>query len=144
MAHNICFDTYWYSLQRLSWGGCMDGWLENEFLKKTPSPKFGLVSQLGTSDFGVCQFQVIPVSMRILKFWLQCIVHGCKFSDIMAHGAAPRSANWYQVNKTVHVIFEFNRLPWNWWIFSWIIHAVDFYFLSLCPKGMLQKLLLPE
>ena len=29
------------------WGG---GWLENEFLKKTPSPKFGLESQLGTSD----------------------------------------------------------------------------------------------
>ena len=38
-------------------GGWMDGWLENEFLKKTPSPKFGLESQLGTSDFGVCQFQ---------------------------------------------------------------------------------------
>ena len=29
------------------WGG---GWLENEILKKTPSPKFGLESQLGTSD----------------------------------------------------------------------------------------------
>ena len=29
------------------WGG---GWLENEFLKKTPSPKFELESQLGTSD----------------------------------------------------------------------------------------------
>ena len=28
----------------------MGGWLENEFLKKTPSPKFGLESQLGTSD----------------------------------------------------------------------------------------------
>ena len=26
------------------------GWLENEFLKKTTSPKFGLESQLGTSD----------------------------------------------------------------------------------------------
>ena len=35
--------------------GWMDGWLENEFLKKTPSPKSGLESQLGTSDFGVCQ-----------------------------------------------------------------------------------------
>ena len=34
----------------------MGGWLENEFLKKTPSPKFGLESQLGTFDFGVCQF----------------------------------------------------------------------------------------
>ena len=30
--------------------GGVDGWLENEFLKKTPSPKFGLESQLGTSD----------------------------------------------------------------------------------------------
>ena len=28
----------------------MVGWLENEFLKKTLSPKFGLESQLGTSD----------------------------------------------------------------------------------------------
>ena len=28
----------------------MDGLLENEFLKKTPCPKFGLESQLGTSD----------------------------------------------------------------------------------------------
>ena len=37
-------------------GGRVGGWLENEFLKKTPSPKFGLESQLGTSDFGVCQF----------------------------------------------------------------------------------------
>ena len=31
-------------------GGWVGGWLENEFLKKTPSPKFGLESQLGTSD----------------------------------------------------------------------------------------------
>ena len=30
--------------------GWVGGWLENEFLKKTPSPKFGLESQLGTSD----------------------------------------------------------------------------------------------
>ena len=30
--------------------GWVDGWLENEFLKKSPSPKFGLESQLGTSD----------------------------------------------------------------------------------------------
>ena len=29
----------------------MDWWLENEFLKKTPSPKFGLESLLGTFDF---------------------------------------------------------------------------------------------
>ena len=36
--------------------GWVGGWLENEFLKKTPSPKFGLESQLGTFDFGVCQF----------------------------------------------------------------------------------------
>ena len=35
----------------------MGGWLENEFLKKTPSPKYGLVFLLGTSDFGVCQKQ---------------------------------------------------------------------------------------
>ena len=34
----------------------MDGWLENEFLKKTPSPKFGLESLLGTFDFGVYHF----------------------------------------------------------------------------------------
>ena len=33
----------------------MGGWLENEFLKKTPSPKFGLESLPGTFDFGVCQ-----------------------------------------------------------------------------------------
>ena len=37
-------------------GGWVGGWLENEFLKKTPSPKFSLESQLGTSDFGVCQY----------------------------------------------------------------------------------------
>ena len=37
-------------------GGWMGGWLENEFLKETPSPKFGLESQLGTSNFGVCQY----------------------------------------------------------------------------------------
>ena len=36
-------------------GGWVVEWLENEFLKKTPSQKFGLESQLGTSDFGVCQ-----------------------------------------------------------------------------------------
>ena len=36
-------------------GGLVGGWLENEFLKKTPSPKFGLGSLLGTFDFGVCQ-----------------------------------------------------------------------------------------
>ena len=35
--------------------GWMGGWLENEFLKKTPSPKFGLESLLGTFDFGFCQ-----------------------------------------------------------------------------------------
>ena len=28
----------------------MVGWLENEFLKKTPNSKFELESQLGTSD----------------------------------------------------------------------------------------------
>ena len=39
--------------------GWVGGWLENEFLKKTPSPKFGLESQLGTSDFGVCQKKLI-------------------------------------------------------------------------------------
>ena len=33
-------------------GGWLDGWLENEFQKKTPSPKFRLEPQLGTSDFG--------------------------------------------------------------------------------------------
>ena len=44
-------------------GGWVDGWLENEFLKKTPSPKFRLESLLGTFDFGVCQF-----NGAILKF----------------------------------------------------------------------------
>ena len=33
------------------------GWLENEILKKTPSPKFGLESELGTSDL---EFVNIP------------------------------------------------------------------------------------
>ena len=36
-------------------GGWECGWLENEFLKKTLSPKFGLESQLGTSELEVCQ-----------------------------------------------------------------------------------------
>ena len=40
-------------------GGGGDGWmgggLEIEFLKKTPSPKFGLEFLLGTFDFEVCQ-----------------------------------------------------------------------------------------
>jgi len=35
--------------------GGRGGRLENDFLKKTPSPKFGLESLLGTFDFGVCQ-----------------------------------------------------------------------------------------
>ena len=46
----------------------MDGWLENEFLKKTPSPKSGLESQLGTSDFGVCQFNKFNNINNINKF----------------------------------------------------------------------------
>ena len=37
-------------------GGWVGGWLENEFLKKTPSPKFGLESQLGTSDLEFVNF----------------------------------------------------------------------------------------
>ena len=35
------------------------GWLENEFFKKTPSPKFRLKSLLGTFDLGVCQFSTL-------------------------------------------------------------------------------------
>ena len=38
-------------------GGWVGGWLENEFLKKIPSSKFGIESLLGTFDFGVCQFE---------------------------------------------------------------------------------------
>ena len=38
-------------------GRWVGGWLENDFLNKTSSPKFGLESQLGTSDFGVCQME---------------------------------------------------------------------------------------
>ena len=34
--------------------GLVVGRLENDFLKKSPSPKFGLESQIGTYDFGVC------------------------------------------------------------------------------------------
>ena len=44
-----------YPLHSLGVDGWVGGWLENEFLKKTPGPKFGHESQLGTSDFGVCQ-----------------------------------------------------------------------------------------
>ena len=46
----------------------MDGWLENEFLKKTPSSKFGLESQLGSSDFRICQF---PKKISSLDFGLE-------------------------------------------------------------------------
>ena len=40
-------------------GGWVGGWLENEFLKKTPSPKFGLESQLGTSDLEFVNIRTI-------------------------------------------------------------------------------------
>ena len=46
--------------------GWVGGWLENEFLKKTPSPKFGLESQLGTSDL---EF----VNNQLLCFWQQLL-----------------------------------------------------------------------
>ena len=36
-------------------GRGVDGWLEDEFLKKTQSPKYGLDFLLRTSDFGLCQ-----------------------------------------------------------------------------------------
>ena len=36
--------------------GWVGGWLENEFLKKTPSPKFRLESQLGTSNLEFVNF----------------------------------------------------------------------------------------
>ena len=41
--------------------GWVGVWLENEDLKKTPSPKFRLESQLGTSDLGVCQNVLIMI-----------------------------------------------------------------------------------
>ena len=42
--------------------GGVGGWVENEFLKKTPSPKIGLESQLGTSDleFVKTVFELYP------------------------------------------------------------------------------------
>ena len=43
-------------------GGCVGGWLENEFLKKTPSPKFGLESQLGTSDLEFVKMKVVHLN----------------------------------------------------------------------------------
>ena len=47
------FPKFVGTLEGNGWmGGWGDGWLENVFLKKTSSPKFGL----GNSDFGVCQF----------------------------------------------------------------------------------------
>ena len=65
-------------------GGWVGGWLENEFLKKTPSPKFGLESQHGTSDLEfvnlnlsfICtssQFiqQIKPIVCLSLSFALQ-------------------------------------------------------------------------
>ena len=59
----------------------MVGWLENEFLKKTPSPKFELESLLGTFDFGVCQQrqreakykvkeETLRTERRIKKKWI--------------------------------------------------------------------------
>ena len=49
-------------------GGGMDGWLGNVFLKKTPSPKFGLESQLGTSYFGVCQLSSVQKHFSICEW----------------------------------------------------------------------------
>ena len=36
----------------------MDGLVENEFLKKTPSPKFGLESRLETSDLEFVKIRI--------------------------------------------------------------------------------------
>ena len=45
----------------------MGGWLENEFLKKIPSPKFGLESQLGTStlEFVKIQCPVLCIEIKL-------------------------------------------------------------------------------
>ena len=43
--------------------GWVGGWLENEFLKKTPSPKFGLESQLGTFDLEFVNKHVSPTTV---------------------------------------------------------------------------------
>ena len=45
----------------------MGGWLENEFLKKTPSPKFELESQLGTSDLEFAKSLIGPSLDSLLQ-----------------------------------------------------------------------------
>ena len=62
-----------WNLKLGNWNSEFKIWdLENEFLKKTPSPKFGLEFQLGTSNFGGCQFNLvltkISLNKSILKF----------------------------------------------------------------------------
>ena len=59
---------------------CMDGWLQNEFLKKVPSPKI----RLGTSDFGVCQktLSTCPNSVYYGVTRFQLMYFCC---DIMRH-----------------------------------------------------------
>ena len=49
--------------------GWVDGWLENEFLKKTPSPKFGLESQLGTSDLEFVNWMKIHQCKEHSQMW---------------------------------------------------------------------------
>ena len=59
--------------------GWVGGWLENQFLKKTPSPKFGLESQLVTFDFRVCQYQLchdIKTNNNMFKVMYKKKVYG--------------------------------------------------------------------
>ena len=61
----------------------MGGWLENEFLKKTPSPKFGLESQLGTSDLEfVNSITVLVFSQAWLYLTHSNHDQGMCFSDV--------------------------------------------------------------
>ena len=71
----------------------MGGWLENEFIKKTPSPKFGLESLLGTFDFGVCQ------KLKILRFVNLLPTRLC-----WATTTKPR-----QIERTSFVLLDHNR-----------------------------------
>ena len=56
-------------------GGWTDGWLANEFLKKTPSPKFGLESLLVTFDFGVCQYSEIATCVMFCEMPVESIIY---------------------------------------------------------------------
>ena len=64
----------------------MGGWLENEFLKKTPSPISGLESHLGTTEFGICQFAILGPN--------------CNQSTIVICEAEPLVATWANLGPT--------------------------------------------